>query len=320
MNWLVKSAILQTLSRVPIGTRLYRVLQETTGSARLDMGTYWPPRSKLFQLMVDNGVSFQGRRVLEIGTGWHPVLPLVFYLVGAAEVITLDLNPWLTQPSLLETFEKVLTILPQLPLSWVADGAAGMEQRAQQLQAVLAQAQSDRSRSVRDLLSLLHIQYWCPADAARLPVGDGDLDCVVHSDVFEHIPPSVIVAVLAESHRVIKAGGIHAARIIPGDHFAEMGDITAVNFLRYSPRYWHWLGGSGLAYHNRLRGVDYLNHFEAAGFEILIYLPEVDEVAQQALQERRVKPSAEFAAYSTEQLACSRIYVIGRKHQSLEKT
>ena len=34
----------------------------------------------------DAGISVEGKRILEIGSGWHPIMPLVFIAAGAAHV------------------------------------------------------------------------------------------------------------------------------------------------------------------------------------------------------------------------------------------
>ena len=49
-----------------------------------------------------------GRRVLEIGTGWYPIVPLYFYLKGAENITTIDIAPLCTATYVKIAAERML--------------------------------------------------------------------------------------------------------------------------------------------------------------------------------------------------------------------
>jgi hypothetical protein len=82
--------------------------------------------------------------------------------------------------------------------------------------------------------------------------------------------------------------------------------------VKYSDRQWYWIGGSGLAYHNRMRAVDFVRLFESEGLEVFFRRELVDAEAFKALCEGRVKPHARFAGYTHEELATDVIDIYAR--------
>jgi SAM-dependent methyltransferase len=162
---------------------------------------------------------------------------------------------------------------------------------------------------VESILQEADVEYRCPADATNTHLPQGELDYVVSTNVFEHVPPEVLRAMLIESKRILKPGGYILHHIDPGDHFSYDKRITTINFLQYSPRAWYYIGGSGVAYHNRLRCIDYVRLFEEHGFEIVDQASEVDRTALAALRSGRLKPHHMFRSYTPEQL-CQRTIVI----------
>jgi SAM-dependent methyltransferase len=306
MRWEVKAAIQATLSRVPMGYALHRKLQDLAGSSRLEIDVQYPRKRQFLQRARDRGLPLEGRAFLEIGTGWHPLLPLLLSLLGAGRVVTIDVNPWLTRSSLEETLGAVRAVAERVEADFGVPAA-----RCRELADALAARAAKETPAAA--LRAARVEYARPVDARKTPFGDGEFDYVVSSNVLEHVPPEVIRAMVRESRRLLKPGGLNLHHVNPGDHFSFDPRITSVNFLRYSPRAWHFIGGSGLAYHNRLRCVDYARLFEEAGFEVVYREAEVDPAALAALAEGRVRPHAAFDGYSAEELSEHVIDVFARR-------
>ena len=125
--------------------------------------------------------------------------------------------------------------------------------------------------------------------------------------MFEHIPPDVIRGIVKESRRVLKPGGFHAHHINPGDHSAFDPSVSTVNFLRYSARAWYLIGGSGIAYHNRLRGVDLVKLFEDGRFPVKHQIVSIDQRGLEEIRSGSITIHEDFKAYSPEELACDLI-------------
>jgi hypothetical protein len=168
--------------------------------------------------------------------------------------------------------------------------------------------------TLRDLLGPLGIEYVYPGDARCTGLADGSVDVVLSSNVLEHIPRDIQGAVHRESVRVLRRGGLAVHRFNPEDHYApDDPRITAVNFLQYSEREWHWYGGSGLSYHNRLRAPDFREMFGAAGFAIEICRVRTNERALEALRSGRLMIDEAFRQYPAEELAVDYMWVACRK-------
>jgi hypothetical protein len=96
MHWKVKATVLALLSHLPSGRRVYHTLQKVAGTTRLNITNDYSCKAAFLKWSFAAGLEIEGKDVLEIGTGWHPVLPLLLRLLGAGRVLSLDANPWLT--------------------------------------------------------------------------------------------------------------------------------------------------------------------------------------------------------------------------------
>jgi SAM-dependent methyltransferase len=308
MRWEVKAAIQATLSRIPFGYALHRKLQDLGGSSRLDVEDHYGRKRKFLKRVEEHGLPLAGRDFLEIGTGWHPVLPVLLHLLDARQVTTIDVNPWLTRASLAETFHAFQGIAGRVAADFGKDAA-----RAQATMDRLCTLVEDASVPILDVLKAANIRYGLPVDACKTPYEAGSFDYVVSSNVLEHVPPEVIRGMFTESRRVLKPGGYNLHHVNPGDHFS-VGDsrVTTVHFVRYSSRAWYWIGGSGLAYHNRLRCVEYARLLESAGFTVTYSDTEIDPRGLEALEKRQVLPHPDFAAFTNEELSGNVIDVFAR--------
>ncbi|MFN8582185.1 MAG: methyltransferase domain-containing protein [Gemmatimonadaceae bacterium] len=303
MRWQVEAVLKQGLSRVPKGSSLYRWLQRRNGRLRtIDVDDYWPERGRVLLLAEEHGVPTFGSRIFEIGTGWHPVLGLVSALRGAHHVATVDLRRWMDQETLRAAASAALDIV-----------TAGDDVDARRV-ACVEDMTEHPIESVTAALASLDIDYQAPADATDTGSIPASFDLVVHSDVFEHVPPATIDAMLAESRRILRPGGLHVARICPGDHFADRDRrITTAHHLRYSERSWRWIGGSGLAYHNRLRSDDFVRAFTRAGYRVLDVQCRIDERARLAIANGVERPHASFAHYGIDDLATTSMHIVARR-------
>ncbi|MEO1997625.1 MAG: hypothetical protein ABGZ17_20380, partial [Planctomycetaceae bacterium] len=118
----------------------------------------------------------------------------------------------------------------------------------------------------------------------------------------------------SESKRVLKPGGLVVHRFNPEDHFAESDwTITGVNCLRYTARQWYWYGGSGLAYHNRLRCVEHRELVEQVGLHTVISRVRTNHRALRAIESGAIKVAPEFARFTAEELASDYMWLVGER-------
>lgn len=315
MRWEVKAAVQATLSRVPGGYRLHRKMQDLAGSSRLDAEVQYGRKQRFLARVLAAGLPIRDRTFLEVGTGWHPLTPLLLHLLGAREVVTVDINPWLDARSLGETLDAVWSLSDRIAADFGLS-AGECRSRLERLRREAAVADA----SPEAVLAGASIRYRMPLDACSTGLPAASFDYLISSNVFEHVPPEVLRGILRESRRILRPGGVHLHHVNPGDHFSYDPRITSVNFLRYSRRAWRYLGGSGLAYHNRLRCVDYVRLFEQEGFTVLYRDAEIDPAALRALRGGSVRPHPDFSDYTPEELSEHIIDVFAQLPVEVETT
>ena len=313
MHWRTKAHILAILSRIPAGSALYHTLQRLGGTNRLSPCEGVGRALELVGLIDEAGGRLEGSVVLEVGTGWRPFVPMIFHLLGAERIISLDINPWLNRGYALETAKVLEGQLPRIATAARVD--------LELLQSRYRQAMAEQG-SLPNILAAWGIDYRYPADARATDLPERSVDIVVSSNVLEHIPLEIQRDIHRESLRILVPGGLMAHRYNPGDHYAEggKGTVHTANFLQFSPRDWHWYGGSGLAYHNRLRATDYDAMFASIGCEVRVRRTRVDERALEHLRAGRPALHADYARYSLEDLATDYMWLVAAKQVDAEKT
>lgn len=330
MHWKLKAHALAVMSRLPGGRNLYHLLQRRCGTNELEVERDLNRAFELVELIRQSGRGIEGALCLEIGTGWRPFVPYVLALGGARRVITLDVNPWLTFDYAWETWQALEPELPEiaarlgLPENEVRDRyeAVGTSPRLPRNWKGTHGTTADDHPAGRlsDLFGPLEIEYVFPGDARATDLDDASVDIIVSSNVLEHIPRDVQEAIHQESLRILRPGGISVHRFNPQDHYSTVDPrLTHGNFLRYSSREWNWYGGSGLAYHNRLRSRDYREMFQEAGFDIAVCRERVDERTLQAIQMGQLPIHEDFNRYTLEELAVDYVWMACEKPRTFRK-
>lgn len=302
MNWRVKGFVQRALGSVPGGVQVNDWLQRSLGGLRDFPGTV---RTKvvsdwlvLVEGLKEMGAEPGGLRLLEVGSGWMPVLPVCFSLAGASSCTTVDVTRHMDAGLTFRMLAELEQYLPAIA------GASGRS-----LDRVTADYKALRSaRTLGDVLGRARIHYISPADARGTGLEDSVLDVVFSNNVFEHVPRDVLAGVLSESRRILKPGGISMHCTNCADHYAYFDrNITFLNYLSYSEREWQFWNNK-LLYQNRLRPEDFARLATEAGLEVPLQKMRTRPELLRALPGMRIAP--EFQHYSAEQL-CSTSSMIG---------
>jgi len=307
MWWKCKAMVLRQMSHLPGGRSAYLTAQKLLGTNRPAARRDLTKAAELLDCIRDVDANVDGATVYEIGTGWHPFTPLAFFLAGAREVVTVDVNPWL---SLRTAREAVAAAEEQL--DWFAE-RIGKDPQA--IRERFARIQRD-ANDLTTLLASFGCRYIYPGDARESGLAADSVDFVISSNVLEHIPGDILSSIFVESSRILAPGGLAVHRFNPGDHYAN-GDtsITNGNFLQFSEAEWERYG-DGLAYHNRLRGPQFAEIFSQAGFEQKLFETRIDERTLNALKIKQLQPHEDFQGLSDEQLAVDYVWYVGQKPES----
>lgn len=200
----------------------------------------------------------EGAAILEIGTGWVPVVPLLLHLMGAKRIITVDLNRHLQAELTLQVVPLLADCLEEL------QRRCGVSTRIMRtrLQSLLA------AESVEDLFSRAGIEYRAPADAANTKIETGTIDIVYSNLVLEHVPQEVLLDIHSESLRLLAPDGVIWHNVDYSDHYATTRQhLSPINMLRYSERFWSLVGQNDILYQNRMRRSQHAALFAAVGLE-----------------------------------------------------
>lgn len=202
------------------------------------------------------GGRIEGSRVLEIGSGWIPVAPLIYRLAGARQVVLSDQHE-LLHPRALEA------------------AAAFLRQRSERLARELGTSRArvedlldpKGARTRPEMLEALGLDYLVPLDPATLT---GTIDLAYSHTVLEHVPPAALEEIFALVRARLAPGGLFCNGIDNSDHRRAYDPrLSIVDFLRYSEFAWKLQCINPQDYTNRLRHSDYLALLDRAGFDRL---------------------------------------------------
>ena len=280
MHWKVKASVQRACASLPGGAALYERIQRTFGKLkRPDVARKLSFQRNLCTLMTQHGFRPRGATVVEVGTGWVPLDPIGFWMCGAARVVTLDLHRHLDERLLARA------------LAWMSERPEEMiglwkhlvpESELRERHATLVRLRDRPAEFLREA----GIEYRAPWDATKIDLPEASVDAHFSYNVFEHVPPQVIVGILAEGRRVLKPGGVSVHYVDPSDHFSHFDrSITRINFLRFGAREWERIAGNDFAYHNRLRDRDYRTLFERAGLRPVFCRFDVEPRSLAALRD-----------------------------------
>jgi SAM-dependent methyltransferase len=257
--------------------------------------------------LIESGRPVLGRQGFEVGTGHLPVVPIGFYLCGAAGTISVDLNRRIDWELLREALRWITTNRDHIESLYTAELVEPrlLDERL----VVLSQLQDDPAR----FLEAAGILYLAPQDAAKTSLAAGSIDCHYSVTVLEHIPEPVLRDILTEAKRLLKDDGVALHFIDPSDHFSHQdSSIHAVNFLKYSDEDWWRLADNRFAYCNRLRASDFLRIVGDLAFEVVRSEALIDEAAREALRNGFVI-DPRFRKYDIDDLSTTSLRLLLKK-------
>ncbi|MGH8863436.1 MAG: class I SAM-dependent methyltransferase [Burkholderiales bacterium] len=304
MHWKLKGLLQGGLARIPLGSLLNDQLQLLFGergrfAAHIDSKVLHDWSVHAAHLRA-HGKPLRGLVLLELGTGWLPVLPLCFFLAGSAQCSSFDLHRKMALRSLSPLLRRLERHLPS-----IAD-AAGLE---------LAEVTA-RYRALLDagtpeqMLRRAGIEYHAPADAARTGLADGSIDVFFSNSVLEHVGESALDGLMREAARVLRTDGLVSHSVNCGDHYAYFDrSITQLNYLKFSAAQWR-VWNNSILYQNRLRPCDFVASAERNGLRVIARHWHPDQSLLSELPAWAV--AAEFRGYPAEELSATSVDIIAR--------
>jgi SAM-dependent methyltransferase len=299
MNWKIKANIVKATSVLPEFVH-YQMQRQFGGLKK----PYTPSKGISVGLVIVGkiiqiGKSPMNKIFFEVGSGWTPLVPLVLWLAGAKQIITVDLNRYMREELIKESLQHINRnkLLIHNNITWL------VKERFSSLMEFCM----SKKFILKDFLELCHITYLAPSDAAHTNLPEKSIDYHISNDVFEHIPPVILTNILKEGNRIVRDGGLFIHNIDYSDHFAyDDKNISAINFLQYSDKEWKKIAGNKRAYVNRLRHDDFIALFKSAGHEIVEIETRKDDAVQKELEMGRLQINEKFKIKDQEILSITR--------------
>lgn len=238
-------------------------------------------------LLIQSGCSLAGKSLLEIGTGWQPIIPILFYLAGC-RVTTIDSQRLMREGAVEATAHGLIELGESI--------AEGLGLEVEEVE--------------RKLTGHIDIEYLAPHDLLNSDLPTGSFDIVTSHAVLEHVPKDVIADMLPEIMRVLRPDGFMCHIIDNSDHWEHQDkSLSRLNFLTLNDAVFSMLCAMNpLDYQNRLRHFQYRDMFTLAGFNVI---KEIANPHSKAMEElKHLKLSGTFKNMPPEDLAVLTSYFV----------
>ncbi len=310
MRWTTKAWVQRVLSRTPGGKQLYYLGQRLGGQLRgysADAKVKAAIRHLELLASVDESVS--GRHLVEFGTGWVPVLPLVFWACGHESCDTYDRTRLLRDGLVLTAARQLVDLA--CPTSSTALGSRLVKLGLDPDRIGILSDRLAAGAGADPVLEAARIRYHAPTDARQTRLPAGSVDVVFSNLVLQHVQAELLPGLMAEARRVLRPRGHMLHSIDLSDMYAH-GDtaIPSVHFLRYSEGEYAKYN-TCFCHQNRWRASSYMTLLREHGFEIVEWEARVCEDSLAALQEFPLHN--DYRSLTPEDICTTSVWVLARK-------
>lgn len=282
----LKSTVLKILDALPskIGYFMYHQLQKRSfknidDKILANENSY----STIQNILRINKISLENKNILEIGSGWLPLMPYLFKIHGNVNTVyTYDINKHYNNANILKVHFHFNVKNIELA-----------ERRKLKLPEFIKYYPN------KNLIS------------SDLP---NNINLYFSRFVLEHVSPEDIFKMHKKLFNEMNGDDAILHLISPSDHRAYSdSSISYYDFLKYSEKEWNKIQ-TKFDYHNRLRLPQYLKIFKNTGFEIA-YL-DFDSAPKNSDKYKKFKEltlHSDYAKYTEEEILAGSINVLLKK-------
>lgn len=286
MTHSLKSKVLKLLSKFPetFGDFIYHCIQEKSGNSNVSkkIASVSGSFEIVSKILTDNNISLKDKKIIEIGSGWAPILPYQMILKAkVSNVKSYDINEHYSKRQI----RKVNEFYSSYDSFKIA------------------------KNSKYNLLD--NVEYYPNMNVTNADFKD--IDFIFSRFVLEHVPPNVLREMHASFAEKINKDTYILHLISPSDHRAYSDPTLSLHdFLKYSQEEWDSIQ-TRFDYHNRLRLPHYVEIF-TKDFEIVSL--EHDEINPKSTAYKKfknLKIHNDFENYTDQELMAGSINVLLRK-------
>jgi SAM-dependent methyltransferase len=239
---------------------------------------------------------------LELGTGWSPVILLIFSLAGCKSLTLVDSQRLMDRHSFRETCQKLLIHKDKISQK-LQVASIDIEKRLGKLSTMSFEA----------ALIELQCHYLAPYNLLNKDIAENSYDIITSRAVLEHVPPQIVRNIFFEFNRILRPNGYMCHIIDNSDHWEHIDkSIGRLNFLKYSQAVFDLISSMNpLDYQNRLRHSQYKKMLEDTGFKIVCDASPSDEKSLADLKTMQIHPT--FSQFVREDLAILVSYLVAAK-------
>ena len=286
MNHNLKTTVFKILDFLPekLGTSVYHILQNFSENRNLDkkIKSCEATFDTLQKILIQLDCSLKNKKIIEIGSGWLPIMPYFFVFKGnSKKVYTYDLNNHY-QKKTIQNFNSFFEKTYSVPLN--TNGAN---------------------------------HYDLPDSITYFPnrnVNDSDLpqaDIVFSRFVLEHVTPEDLLKMHIHFKKNLPKDTLIIHFISPSDHRAYSDkSLSLQDFLKYSSEEWNAIQ-TRFDYHNRWRLPHYLALFNSLEYSIE-YLshdnPKIDSIQFDSF--KKLKIHKDFSNFTDTELTAGNIIIV----------
>lgn len=281
-----KSFLFRFLEILPhkLGNKFYHKVQELFSREDLDFKIRSSHNTlRTFQTISrEHGIEIKDRVVIEIGSGWLPLMPYFFSYIGEAKKVeTFDLNRHYQRKNI-EKLNKAFSEKYELEIRKDKESAYSLPEE---------------------------IKYYPNSNILDQKFTNCDL--VFSRFVLEHVKPETIKSMHLKFKNELRPGAHILHLISPGDHRAYVDKkLSLQDFLKYSQREWK-KKQTRFDYHNRLRLPEYLEIFNNLDLEIVHLSYEVpDKNSEYYRKFKALNLHQDFKGFTDEELMAGAINII----------
>lgn len=244
-------------------------------------------------------ITFRGKRVLELGTGWHGSDVLIFHLAGASEVVTIDAVRHL-DPMLLGRMAEVAGTM----LDEIAE-ASGLEFEEVEIR----YARWGGVMELDALESRCGIFYRAPATVHTLDLNDRPFDVFYSYSVLQRLRFSDLEDELRAARERLSDDGIALHVIHHSDHNARHDPkLNRLRYLKYPDWLYNAFQSDLINFQNRLRSSEMIDLFEECGYRV----QDLDKSYASSELLEGMQVADRFRGLSPSDLRCTRSQVLLR--------